>query len=843
MRQNLVSLACLLSLAVLSASGAAADGANPQAMATPELSSAASPLYLLTYDHGGLVLWGREHFAEHLRSAISWLDRYPSFKIGLDNEAYTYDKLAQEDPNLLGQLRSYLRKYAGRFGIGTCTYGQPLSVFINEESNIRQIGYALAADRQHLGCAPSVYLMSEHAMHSQLPQILRSFGFTGAIMRTHYMMYGYNPTFDVPIGWWIGLDGSRIPAVPTYEREGAQFGRTTVDNWILTRYPGDNAPKSPADFKREFSRIQPLLATRADDAGLRKEALVREYEGKPGYQWVLLEEIFPGFPTPAEELRTVPNDFVVRMPWGYCGNEIWNTSRRAEVAVLTAERLAAIGRMAGGKDHQAELEQAWKNLLVAQHHDIQICGLLSDARTFLPKSIETSENVIESSLRFLASQMSGDGPQVVVFNPVSWPRREWLDVPLSLPRGWAKHLQVRHGDQVVPSAILSADLFSDGSLRDINLAIQTDLAGLSVASYTLVPSDSTYAAGTGNLQIDPENLALSTPDFEIRFHPDGGLSSLIDKHTGRDLIRTGKRSAFFAGRIDGKDVQSKGTWVLQYGRGGAPWVIACENGFVGTIPYTFQMKVSADSPRIDCWVRFHFSGQKIGRLSTDTRDPVSGFVHEDKLRFKVFPAADGEKAVGVRDLPFAVSETTDRYVNGLYWTSVTDGENGIAFFNRGTMVAVREDDGGFSMPLAYAMYYVWGTRMLSGDFTYEFAIRPFAGSWHRTELQREAIEYNYPPVGLYAQAGNGKYGPTMRPITTDPSAPIVSAFYNIGDDFYIRFYEHQGHPQQFSLGCPMDDMHLTEVDLSGRELGAVSDLIDLSPWQIKTVRLRQQTTP
>ena len=52
---------------------------------------AASPLYLLTYDHGGVVLWGQEHFLKHLRNAVEWLDRYPSFKIGLENEAHPYD--------------------------------------------------------------------------------------------------------------------------------------------------------------------------------------------------------------------------------------------------------------------------------------------------------------------------------------------------------------------------------------------------------------------------------------------------------------------------------------------------------------------------------------------------------------------------------------------------------------------------------------------------------------------------------------------------------------------------------------------------------------------------------
>jgi alpha-mannosidase len=127
-------------------------------------------------------------------------------------------------------------------------------------------------------------------MHSQIPQLLAGFGFTGAILRTHFMMYGYNPTFRVPVGWWLGLDGSRIPSVPTYEGEGAEFGQTTTDNWILTRYPGPECSTPLEKWQEQFPGIRPLLASRADDSGLRREELVKQYEGKPGYRWILLED-------------------------------------------------------------------------------------------------------------------------------------------------------------------------------------------------------------------------------------------------------------------------------------------------------------------------------------------------------------------------------------------------------------------------------------------------------------------------------------------------------------------------------------------------------------------------
>ena len=44
--------------------------------------------YILTYDHGGLILWGGEHFIERLKNATEWLDKYPSFKIGLDKISF-----------------------------------------------------------------------------------------------------------------------------------------------------------------------------------------------------------------------------------------------------------------------------------------------------------------------------------------------------------------------------------------------------------------------------------------------------------------------------------------------------------------------------------------------------------------------------------------------------------------------------------------------------------------------------------------------------------------------------------------------------------------------------------
>jgi hypothetical protein len=265
-------------------------------------------------------------------------------------------------------------------------------------------------------------------------------------------------------------------------------------------------------------------------------------------------------------------------------------------------------------------------------------------------------------------------------------------------------------------------------------------------------------------------------------------------------------------------------------------VVARENGLIGTIPYTLEMRFYRESPRIDCWMRFRFAGQKIGRVTSDTRDGVSGFVHEDKLRFKMFPTLDAN-AVGVRDLPFAVSETSDVYINGLYWTAVADAGKGIAVFNRGTMGALREKDGGFSIPLAYAAYYIWGTRMLSGDFEYEFALYPFTGVWPAADLHRRAVEYNFPVVAAAAASAEGPLGQTFRPVQVESADAMVSAFYGRGGKTYVRLYGYQGKAGEAALGYTAGKACMTQVDLAGHDLGTSPAAFALGPWQIKTVQI------
>lgn len=195
-------------------------------------------LYILTYDHGGYVLW-KDEVNPRLKKIFEWMEKYPRLRIGLDYESFTFDEFSRCDPEVVEMITELFNKYPDRVGLGATTYGQPLSLTISEESNARQLTYAIRTNKKYFGKTPNVYCISEYALNNQTPQILRLTGYDAAIMRSHVMGYGYPRTFDSAWGNWIGKDKTAIPAVPTYDKQGRGYNCCTVDNWILSRRPQD----------------------------------------------------------------------------------------------------------------------------------------------------------------------------------------------------------------------------------------------------------------------------------------------------------------------------------------------------------------------------------------------------------------------------------------------------------------------------------------------------------------------------------------------------------------------------------------------------------------------------
>jgi len=768
--------------------------------------------YVVSYDHGGLVLWGYDHFLENFRALLGWLDRHPKLRMGLDNEAWMYDWLAENQPAVLAEMRQALETYRGRLVVGTCNYGQPLAAWLTEESNLRQIAFGLSTVRERLGYEVSIYSWSEHAGFSQLPQILAGFGLRGVLMRTHYLMYGYCPGYDLPVAWWQSQDGSRVACVPTYVHQErpvpshrahppGPFGLTTEDTWVLTRYPSPESPASLDAFRTRFAHIQPLVASRIDDSGLKREALVSELDRRDDYEWVALEQLFTQLPAPTETVAPTAEDFGTRMPWGYRGNELFDLSRRGEIAVMTAERLLA--RTAAGargfvadptatplsleqlRAFELTLGQAWKDLLVGQHHDIQIVSRAgSMGRERLLASLEQSRRVLRDLLKARTTdETQGAGGSFIAFNPLAWPRAEGL---AELPDGTEIE-----GPVSVPSLG-----FNSFSCSTAPLASHAD-------------------------------LRFETDHYEVRFSTNGSLAALTTRG-GRTVLRPDAHSGRLAGVIDGQPCEGSGAVTVR--RGPAGFHVE-DRGKIGALPSTIRWFFPQQGWRIECRITVRFNGERIGAPTSQPNDSRSCFLHEQKLRLRLFPAVDAPNAFGLRDVPFGVSRTDRPYIEGIYWTALADGAGGLAIANRGTMGTVREADGSLSVPLAFTTDYIWGAEVLSGSREWALALIPWEGDWQAAALHRQALEFAFPVVAVPGKLT----GASADYLRLDAPGLCLTAFYVDGGHGYVRVFNGTAQGQAVEWMLPKQPM-LSPVDLWHRDL-APSSSVRLRGWQFQTYRL------
>ncbi|MBR4941306.1 MAG: hypothetical protein IKZ19_04845 [Clostridia bacterium] len=800
-------------------------------------------LYILTYDHGGYVLWG-EKIRPQLASAIQWLEKYPCYKTGLDFEAFTFDEMERIDPEFNRIVAETLKKFPDRFALGSTTYGQPLSLYISEESNVRQLTYAVKSNLRHFGSTPKVYAISEFALNNQMPQLLKLSGYEAALMRTHVMNYGYQQPFDCVWGLWVGHDGTELPAAPAAPEQGQGYFNCTVDNWVLTRWPADSE-LGLEDFERICSTREPLLATRYDDLTLREEELVAHAQTKENCRFVLLEEIPEIFGEATEKLATTDNDFHGRMPWGYCGNEIFNGCRKGENNAARAEKLNALAVMLGGESKQEFLEEAWKNILVSQHHDVTICGLLDDAHRFIPDSLAASAKADESSLSFLKTKLaSPEADGLLVFNPCS-----------HKVSGWIETEALSYRSAALNGTPLATEL-ADGKLR-----IRAEIPALTALRIDLSEAE---AAAAPNSLFSFENGVLETPLYRIVLN-EKGIVSIFNKANSR-LIADNGQGKLFKAHINGADCVSAGQWSVNISDHSA---VAVSRGEIGSVPYFFEMKLAEGDAEIKCRASFDVKDQRIGKtgitkgLKKDVT--VNCFVHETKLCFDIDLCLDKNRKM-FRDTPFSIYEWDGQiqkvedswygpghvladtkvspeesfenytYLEGIYWFALRDETAGLAVMNRGCMGSAVLGNK-VSVPLIYSNTYVNGTRLISGTFENEFALLPFTTD-SNADIHRAAIAYQQPLVVSDLPRANGTEKIfSAAEISSVGGAAILTALYPEDGVILARFCNYSDESSVLSF-VPSVGKVTAETDLLGNVL-APSDgrEISLRPWEIKTFRI------
>lgn len=801
-------------------------------------------LYLLTYDHAV----GYPHIQEEARKTIAMVEANPEFKTGSQVEGWTWDWLAKNDPAFVKEARGWIARYKGRWLPDGGSYGQPYFTSISEESGIRQIFYGTRALKDNLGYDNDIYIYSEHETMPQLPQILAGMGYRGAFFRTHMQYGGDGPACDADWVLWTGLDGSSIPAIPAY----SGLEQCWANMWLMTGYGGWATWANMEAFRAEMrSRgVQHPLISRCDDWGTRPNPelnLMRDVKAHAGNtKWVTAPEYFDIIERSGIKpvlIETGPNDFIPEQPWGYCGNRSWTGPRVASSQALTAEALAVTAILNGFKwtpAHQTRLDDAWKNLLIAEHHDSVAAGIYKEGSDFTDPSKKLSQDLAGETALFVAGRTLVKGDAVLVFNPTGHPRSEAVFLKAAGP--------VR---VIAPDGTAMAG--QEGPSGACFVA--RDVQALGYKVYRIKPGKPAVAAAKpGDAQ------SFETGRYQVAFGIEGGIVKLHDKLTGRNLVKENVKTGILEGLIGSRMETSRGRAQVTY-NGPSVWRVA-ETGKVGVIAYEMTYTFTADNARIDLDILLTVPfGTRIG--CPDPKDPDKPNRggerdHAVKLRY-IFNAqleevsGKGPRAVQHQPLIVQTAAAGDELLLANLWASVETEKSGLAISNGGSM-GYRAVGSVLEPILAYSGDHSWGgPRLMEGMYTYRFAVIPYAGySLHsyclhrsyggtaeRSSAHRQAVERDRPFYVLEFE-GHGGELPLQGSAVELPeveNAVTVQALFPQDGKLFLRLCNMGEKPVSVPLQRPVVETNLALT----RCTPAVSPLL-LHSWRAQTYEINKSRT-
>jgi alpha-mannosidase len=383
-------------------------------------------------------LWGYHVLPGSVRDMLRFCQE-AGVKGNVNFDGVGYEKLAAEDPEALAGLREAVRD-ALIEPVG-CSYGQPYGLFHGGESNIRQRVYGVRAVMRLLGVRPRTFWEEEFDFFPQLPQMLAGVGFTGASLFFQWTWHTPEvPVEESPVVWWEGADGTRILA-------------TTRNRLNLHQWPEDMDMllKDLAADAPEVDQIPPLIQQWLElmpspDWMCRSEVLL------PKMKELLEDPRFEIVPATLEEylakwhrhLGATPvryytmDDVWHGLSLGKNGDRMRRLSWKTESAILRAESLAATLGLFGRPYAQWdvyptwELEEAWRELLQAQHHDNDECeGLCGRVGV---RSYERARGLADDVYQLQVESLDGAReeaaePADIAINPLGWSRTTLVDHP------------------------------------------------------------------------------------------------------------------------------------------------------------------------------------------------------------------------------------------------------------------------------------------------------------------------------------------------------------------------------------------------------------------------------
>jgi alpha-mannosidase len=796
------------------------------------------------------------------RSVLDLMREYPDFKFTMSS-ARAYEWMEEKYPDLFHEIEQRVKE--GRWEIVGGMWVEPDLNMPAGESLVRQILVGKRYFQQKFGVDVDIGWNPDSFGYSwQLPQIYKKSGMNYFV--TQKLLWAHEfTTFPYRLFWWEAPDGSRLLTYFPHDYAGgieaASLGKD-LSIWMPSIY-GAHLRDTP-----EMMHLYGVgdhgggpTRTMLDNAGrLRSPGTVfpRLELSTASAFFHDLDEKLPGMDVP-----TWKGELYFQYHRGVFTTqaETKRRIRRSEESMLNAEKFSSLALLFGRPYPADELELAWKNLLFDHFHDIMpgsgIAVNYLDAKRNLEDVQRISSAITSGALSEISAHIDtqGDGVPVVIYNPLSWPRTDVVEIEVQLP-------EPAQGVEVLDAKgqrVLSQVLKFENETHRARLLLLASLPSLGYKTY-FVRAASRKSAATPSA-LTASSGRLENEFIRVKIGPATGcMTSLFDKRSQTEALApsetdTGgprdricgnllqafvdKPKAWDAWNIDA-DFENQ-RWDLSQAdevklveSGPLRAVIRVKNHFQNST-FVRDITLYAGVSRVD--VKTHADWHE-KHILLKVAFPVSA--HNDKATFEI-PFGSIQRPT-TRNTP---AEKAQFEVPAERWADISDEKHGFSLMND---CKYGYDAKGNVLRLSLLRSPAWpDPHADEGEHEFTYSLYPHGGSWQQALTIRRGYELNYKLVPFVTEKHAGGLTPEHSFLQVQPDNVIVTAIKKAeGDDYdslIVRFYEWAGKATDVKLQFPSGVREATDADLMEQPTGAVTLENDVAtvhtgPFEIKTIRAK-----
>ena len=778
------------------------------------------PVWLWPWPEGMSVAYST------FRSALDRMNETPDFTFTASSAQF-YQWIADNDPLMLKEIKK--RVDEGRWNVVGGWWIEPDVNIPSGEALVRQGLYGQLTFQRLLGHRAKVACNPDSFGHTgTLPQIIRGQGMENYI----FMRPGIREkTLPADLFWWEGPDGSRVLTyrIPiSYNDTGsvrkrvndtlAQFRDQPVKKFMAYYGAGDHGGGATKENIRSINELK-----------TEKGAPLIFYSTTDRYFNEIRADKSINLPVVSDDLQHHATGCYT------AESEIKKGNRQSEAALVTAEKISAIGSMAwGAKYPMKDLTSAWQKVLFLQFHD-SLAGTSvpehsQHAREGYGFALETAHQATYYAVQKLESMVPSEDPEsqyLLAFNPNAWEVTGNIEYDFSWNIKNTSKVEDESGKSLLHQWIA-------GSTETGNRTRLVAKVSLPALGYRQIRISKGETASIADAVIVKEKL-LENDFLRVSFSFSGALS-IFDKKAAREVFAgkdTGCRALIINDPSDTWSHNIK-TFSEEIGAFGNATFKILETG-----PLRGAIRVITtygNSSLTTDWFLTSGSGMLEARVSLNWHERLK------MLKFS-FPV-NVESPVATYETPYGNIErkTNGDEDPGQRWIDVSGKNNGntcgFCLFNDAKYgYSVHGNDLRLSVArsavfahhdpkvLDMKAEHIW---MDQGIQTFRMVLAPHKGDWKNNSIVRTAEELHAPPVAIYQGIHGGKLPKSNSFLSSDPENVMVSSIKlaETNDDLVIRCVETEGLASDATI-----DLKIAGKKWQGK----------FKPYEIKTLRLNRKS--